>query len=520
MKKNNKLLTVLTVMCCLTAYSCENIKNIEINTDFDVEAFATKLSLRAHIRNKLHNLDEKHKWIKSDKYLDSLFNVIVEGISIAGRKDIEKNKGIIVFYNTNYKTYSNANLNCWLLYNFIDINKNICKNSQKSIDEVASLINKIYSDVDLSKAVSDIKAYNEALGLDEWIETADKHKDIDVIGGIDYEGDLSFRTSYIHAKGKPGEAIRLIYNFKREGKKFKFKDVECCRLCNFKYAECSNNDVLEEVLSINSLNNYLEYDANTTDVKRYHLDLMHLYKSEVNKCNKVLSIVKEKTNEKTNSTLQLNTESLYENVFRKYPAIKWKKELTLVIPSVIDKNEINYFKATNDNVRLNEYHLYINPQFINSDLKFHIREKGNVYDFQDLDPTSIDLRGMRFVDGVDLNHFFGSLYNLKTIIGLNDALKGVKNVKDIANMFAGCRSLEEININADFELQSHDYSYMFYDCKKLKTINIPNIKHNGKEDSINVNCVIAYDDNLETVKLWQFIKDNKDKLPKKLQDLM
>ena len=212
---------------------------------------------------------------------------------------------------------------------------------------------------------------------------------------------------------------------------------------------------------------------------------------------------------------------LYDNIFKKYNKIEWKKELTLVIPSSINDTCIQSFKAKNSNVHMCEKHLHINPQFISRKGMFHIRNKGSGYDFQSLDPTSIDLRGMKFEQkNVSLNHFFGSLPSLKTIIGLNDALKDTETVTSMANMFSGCRSLEQIDITANFELLSQDFCYMFYECEKLQKINIPNIQQNNPNGNFDVSCIIDSAAALTNVNLWTFLKNNQDKLPEKLQNLI
>ena len=84
--------------------------------------------------------------------------------------------------------------------------------------------------------------------------------------------------------------------------------------------------------------------------------------------------------------------------------------------------------------------------------------------------TSIDLSGFSFVNIIDIASMFSECFALEKLILPQNEM--ASNIQDFSYMLRGCMKLTEIDLsNIDFA-NSKKLSYMFYECKSLKSINL------------------------------------------------
>ena len=123
--------------------------NVEIKDETDVRKYAIRLSFA---------------------YLDSIFKVMDDAIFAKdNNSNVTFQDGVAIFTNTDPKNYTTANKNAVLLYSWFYMN---IYNGKTSIDDIVEKVkvNNKYQDIDFSKSITDIKGYDEALKLSEWVK--------------------------------------------------------------------------------------------------------------------------------------------------------------------------------------------------------------------------------------------------------------------------------------------------------------------------------------------------------------
>ena len=157
-----------------------NAANASINSEEDFRWNLVKLSVQVGLSGVIYK--NSNDWYGTQKHAKNIMEEIPHMIAdCALKRGVFANvkDGIVRFENSNVSSYTNANKNAYLLYNYV-YNQMYAGNS--SVVNVGAM----FSDngkYDLSKAISDIKTYVKDLKLQGF----DKYKDIKTIPHIKIE---------------------------------------------------------------------------------------------------------------------------------------------------------------------------------------------------------------------------------------------------------------------------------------------------------------------------------------------